>query len=123
MTPDDLKARTKQFAVDVLRFARTIPRDPTNNDMARQLARAASSAAACYRAVCRARSRTDFVYKLGNTIEEVDEAALWLELLTEGGICAASATEELWKEADQLTRIFVRSRDTARRKRLDKSDS
>jgi four helix bundle protein len=75
---------------------------------------AATSAAAHYRAVCRARSRADFINKLSGAVEEVDEAALWLEMLTESEICTASATTPLWREADELTRILVRSRETAR---------
>jgi four helix bundle protein len=117
MTPDDLKARTKQFAVDVIHFVRTIPQDPINREIASQLTDAATSVAAHYRAVCRARSRADFINKLGGAIEEVDESALWLEILTEAGICVASTTAPLWREADELTRILVRSRETARHNR------
>lgn len=113
MTPDDLKARTKKFAVDVIRFAGTIPRNHINDEIASQLTDAATSTAAHYRAVCRAKSRADFINKLAGGIEEVDEAALWLEVLSESGICAATVTTPLWKEADELTRIFVRSRETA----------
>jgi len=64
MTPDDLKARTKKFAVDVIRFAKAIPRDHINDEIASQLTDAATSTAAYYRAVCRARSRADFINKL-----------------------------------------------------------
>jgi four helix bundle protein len=113
MTPDDLKARTKKFAVDVIRFAKAIPRDHINDEIASQLTDAATSTAAHYRASCRARSRADFINKLAGGIEEVDESALWLEVLSEAGICAASETTPLWREADELTRIFVRSRETA----------
>jgi four helix bundle protein len=74
----------------------------------------ATSTAAHYRAVCRAKSRADFTNKLSGAIEEVDESALWLEILSEAGICASSKTSPLWREADELTRIFVRSRETAR---------
>jgi hypothetical protein len=94
MTPDQLKARTKTFAVDVIRFVRSIPRDPINDEIASQLTDASTSVAAHYRAVCRARSRADFINKLAGAIEEVDEP--------------------LWREADELTRILVRSRETAR---------
>lgn len=90
MTPDDLKARTKKFAVDVIRFAKAIPRDHINDEIASQLTDAATSTAAYYRASCRARSRADFINKLAAGIEEVDESALWLEVLSEAGICAAS---------------------------------
>src|SRR5688572_28417392 len=114
MTPDQLKARTKKFAVDVILFARSIPRDPINSEIASQLTDAATSVAAHYRAVCRAKSRADFINKLGGAIEEVDESALWLEILTESGVSSASTTTSLWRVADELTRIFVRSRETAR---------
>lgn len=114
MTPEQLRARTKKFALDVLRLAKAVPQDPINNEIAAQLTDAASSGAAAYRSACRARSRADFIYKLGNSIEEIDEAAFWLEILSESGICAESMTRPLWKEADELTRILVRSRETCR---------
>lgn len=117
MTPDELKARTKKFAVDVIRFAKTIPKDHINDEIASQLADAATSTAAHYRAVCRARSRADFINKLSGAVEEVDESALWLEILTEADISPKALTRPLWTEADELTRILVRSRETARAKR------
>jgi four helix bundle protein len=114
MTPDDLKARTKKFAVNAIRYSRLIPRDPINQEIACQLTDAATSTAAHYRAACRARSRRDFINKLGGAIEEVDESALWLEILVEAEICSRSATAPLWREADELTRVLVRSRQTAK---------
>jgi four helix bundle protein len=118
MTPEQLKARTKKFAVDVIRFAKTdVPSEAINNELGRQLTDAAGAAAAGYRAVCRAVSRADFVYKLGHTIEEVDESAFWLEVLIESNIAATPRAKALWQEADELTRILVRSRETARRPR------
>ena len=102
--------------MDAIRYARLIPRDPINQEIACQLTDAATSTAAHYRAACRARSRRDFINKLGGAIEEVDESALWLEILVEAEICSRSATAPLWREADELTRIFVRSRETARAK-------
>ena len=114
MTPDDLKARTKKFAVDVIRFSKAIPKDHINDEIASQLADSATSTAAHYRAVCRAKSRADFINKLSGAVEEVDESALWLEILREAQICSGALTMPLWKEADELTRILVRSRETAR---------
>jgi four helix bundle protein len=73
MTPVELKARTKKFAVDVIRFAKSIPRDHINDEIASQLTDAATSTAAYYRASCRARSRADFINKLAGGIEEVDD--------------------------------------------------
>src|SRR5918993_996955 len=104
MTPQALKDRTKKFAVDVIRFAKTdVPFETTNNEIGGQLTRAAGAAAAGYRAVCRAVSRADFVYKLGHTIEEVDEAAFWLEVLMESDIARTANAKALWQEADELT--------------------
>jgi four helix bundle protein len=117
MTPDDLKARTKKFAVDIIRFAKTIPKDHINDEIASQATDAATSTAAHYRAVCRARSRADFINKLSGAVEEVDESALWLEILTEADISPKAQTRPLWTEADELTRILVRSRETARARR------
>ena len=118
MTPEQLRARTKKFTVDVIRFAKTeIPANRIDDAISGQLTSAASSGAAAYRACCRARSRADFIYKLGNAIEEVDEAAFWLEVLMESGAVARDAAGRLWKEADELTRILVRSQETARRNR------
>jgi four helix bundle protein len=122
MTPEALRARTKKFAVDVIRFAKTVPSDPINVRLAAQLTDAASSVASNYRAVCRARSRADFINKLGIVIEEADETALWLEILVEAGISNPVATRPLWQEADELTRILVRSRETARNNQESRND-
>jgi four helix bundle protein len=117
MTPEDLKARTKKFAVDVIRFAKGIPKDHINDEIASQLTDAATSRAAHYRAVCRAKSRADFINKLSGAVEEIDESALWLEILAEAGVSPRAQTSPLWSEADELTRILVRSRETARANR------
>ena len=114
MDPAALRARTKKFAVDAIRFAKRLPNDRIANRIIGQLTDSAGAVASGYRAVCRARSRADFIYKLGNTIEEADESALWLEILAEAELAAQSATDPLWKEADELVRILVRSRETAR---------
>ena len=82
--------------------------------MALQLARASTGVGANDRAVCRARSHADFIAKLGIVIEEVDETIYWLELLSESGFVASSEVSVLRNEAEELTRIFVASRRTAR---------
>ena len=118
MTPEELKARTKKFSVDVLKFAkRSIAPGGIDGAIAAQLTDAAGATGAGYRSACRARSRADFVYKLGNTIEEVDEAAFWLEVLIESDMVQEAVARPLWREADELTRILVRSRETARKPR------
>ena len=114
MTPEQLRARSKKFTVDIIRFVTTIPRNPVHDRLATQLADAASAGGSACRSACRARSRADFIYKLGNAIEEIDESAFWLEVLEETGTCEAAAIRPLWREADELTRILVKSRGTAR---------
>lgn len=117
MTPAILRERTKKFALQVILLAKALPTDPITANIVGQLTAAATSVAANYRAVCRARSRADFINKLSITIEEADESALWLEILTETQMATEAATQSLWQEADELTRILVRSRETARHNR------
>jgi four helix bundle protein len=83
MTPDELKARSRTFAVRLVRFVRTLTRTDDARVMGRQLLRSGTSVGANYRAVGRARSNAEFVAKLGLVIEECDESAFWLELLIE----------------------------------------
>jgi len=99
--------------VDVIRFAKSTSRDHINDEIASQLTDAATSTAAYYRASCRARSQPDFINKLAGGIEEVDEAALWLEVLAESGICAASFTTPVVarsRRAHPYLRSFPRNR-------------
>ena len=116
MTPDTLRVRTRQFAVSIIRFCRTLPRTDESWVIGRQLLRSGTSIGANYRAVCRARSDAEFVAKLGTTIEEADETAYWLEVLVEAEIVGAASVRTFLSEGDQLTRIFVASRETARRR-------
>jgi four helix bundle protein len=114
MTPEAMRTRTKKFAVDAIKFAKQIPQNAIHDEIASQLTDAASGTAAAYRAACRARSKADFIYKLGNAIEEADESALWLEILIEAEIWTAAPVKTLLQEADELTRILVASRETAK---------
>src|SRR5580698_4035183 len=81
-----LKQRTKHFALLLIRLCRTIPSSQEGRIITRQLLRSATSVAANYRAVCRARSRADFISKLGIVLEEADESLFWLELLVDAGL-------------------------------------
>jgi four helix bundle protein len=83
--------------------------------IASQLLRSGTSVAANYRAVCRARSRAEFLAKIGIVLEEVDESAFWLELLCDAGLVPAEKLTSLLAEANELTAIFNASRTTARR--------
>ncbi len=84
--PEQLRDRTKTFALRVIRLFRSLPFKTDTQVLGKQLLRCGTSVAANYRAVCRARSKAEFVARIGIVAEEADEAVLWLELLTESGI-------------------------------------
>jgi four helix bundle protein len=113
---NDLKARTKRFAVDILRFAAQLPDRRQFWEIAQQLVRCGCSVGANYRAACRARSRNDFLAKLSIVEEEADEAMYWLELLEEFTHSPNGELSRLKDEASQLTAITVASKKTARGK-------
>jgi four helix bundle protein len=112
--PEQLRGRTKAFALRVIRLYRSLPYKTDAQVLGKQLLRSGTSVAANYRAVCRARSKAEFVAKIGVVVEEADEVVLWLELMTESGIISSAKTEELLKEANELTAIFAASQRTAR---------
>jgi four helix bundle protein len=109
-----LRDRTKRFALLVIRCCHAIPRNEESRIICRQLLRSATSVAANYRAVCRARSPADFISKMGIVFEEADESLFWLELLVESGIVGKEKLNPLLKESDELVSIFVASLRTAK---------
>ena len=112
--PVDLKVRTKRFALELIRLCRSLPRSEEGRILAKQLLRAGTSVGANYRAACRARSRAEFVAKLGIVLEESDETVFWLDLLLESGIGNQDSVKLVMNEADELTSIFVTSLCTAK---------
>ncbi len=112
---DLLKERTKQFALRVIRVIRSLPAGLESKIIGGQLLRSAPSVAANYRAVCRARSRAEFLSKLAIVIEEADESAFWLEMLVDAGLVSQGKLKELRSEANQLVAIFNASRSTAKK--------
>jgi len=114
MNPEDLKKRTKEFALRVLRFVNSVPRGRTEDILTKQLARAATSVGANYRAACRARSRADFVSKITIVEEEADETQYWLELLLDQSPVNKTEITSLLEEAKELTAIFTASGKTAK---------
>ena len=78
---EELKKRTKQFAIRIIKLFRSLPRTEEARVIGKQMLRSGTSVAANYRAVCRARSRAEFIAKVGVVVEESDETVLWLELL------------------------------------------
>jgi len=110
----ELKTRTKAFALRVIRMSQALPKTREANVITNQILRSATSMAANYRAAGRARSKAEFLAKLGIVIEEADETVFWIELLEESGIVIPTKLRELRAEADQLLSIFSASRKTAK---------
>ncbi len=106
MTTQQMKVRTKQFSLRVLKLCAALPRSEEVRVIRRQLLRSGTSVGANYRAVCRARSDKDFLSKLGVVIEETDETLFWLELLVEGDIMPSTKLSSLTQEANELLAIF-----------------
>lgn len=113
---ENLKQRTKKFALDIIRLVQMLPRNQTADVIGRQLLRSGTSVAANYRAACRARSQADFVNKLGIVEEEADETQFWLEMLAEAELVKPEAVATLARECDELVAITVSSIKTARAK-------
>ena len=114
MTPKELKARTKRFAVDVIRLCRHLPPTLDGKTVAGQIIRSGTSVGANYRASCRARSRAEWIAKMGTVEEEADETLFWLEVAVEAGLIDSQRAAALLKEADELTAILVSSLKTAK---------
>jgi four helix bundle protein len=114
MNRDELKKRTKEFALRIIKLVNTLPNSPVGRVIGNQLLMAGTSVGANYRAACRAKSKADFIYKINIVEEEVDESAFWLELIIESGLIPKSKIESLLNEANELTAIFVSSNKTAK---------
>ena len=114
MRNDELAARTKKFALRIIKMFGALPRKEEARVLGHQALRSGTSVAANYREACRGRSTAEFVSKLGNVEQELDETLLWLELLVESGLVPARKLGNLQDEADQLLRIFVASIKTAK---------
>ncbi|MEA3238883.1 MAG: four helix bundle protein [Candidatus Bipolaricaulota bacterium] len=111
----ELQARTKTFALRIIRAFRGLPNTAEAGIIGRQVLRSGTSVAANYRAACRARSKAEFTAKLGVVVEEADETVFWLELLVESGVVSEEKLRGLMKEANELLAILAASRQTARK--------
>jgi four helix bundle protein len=114
--PEELRDRTKKFALRIIRLFRSLPYRTDTQVLGKQLLRCGTAVAANYRALCRARSKAEFVARVGIVAEEAGEAVLWLEPLTESGILKSEMTEDLLKEAKELAAILTASQQTAKKK-------
>lgn len=111
---DELKLRTKNFALHVVKVFQALPRSEDARTLGKQLLRSGTSVATNYRAVCRSRSKAEFVARLGIVVEEIDETVFWLELLVESGIVAPIRLGNLQREANELLAIFASSQLTSK---------
>jgi four helix bundle protein len=109
----DLKARTKQFALRVMKLIDALPRTIQGRAIANQIIRTATSVAANYRAACRARSRPEFIAKIGVVEEEADETAFWLELIIDSALLSDARIRPLLTEVGELVAIMAASRKSA----------
>ncbi|HEX3100510.1 MAG TPA: four helix bundle protein [Pyrinomonadaceae bacterium] len=114
MTRDELKKRTKEFALRVISLVETFPNTFLGRHVGGQLTRSSTSVAANYRAACRAKSNADFIAKMGIVEEEADESAFWIEFSVDSKLVKAERVADLLDEANQLVAIFVASINTAR---------
>lgn len=114
MTEEELKQRTKMFARRIILLVQTLPENTAGRALGSQLIRSGTSVAANCRAACRAKSKADFIGKVGTLEEEADESALWLDLLILKRIASSPDAGPLKAEAEGLTAIAVASILTAR---------
>lgn len=111
---EELRNRTKRFALRVIRLFRHLPKTTEAQVLGKQLLRSGTSIGANYRAAGRARSKAEFIAKMGVVVEEADEAVFWIECLVESQIVKPELLKDLLLEANELVRIFVASQRTAR---------
>ena len=113
MNEQELKQRTKKFALRILKLINALPKTMERRSIGNQLVRSGTSVGANYRAACRARSKAEFISRLGTVEEEADESAFWLEIIIEHGLLRKHRVEDLLKEANELVAIMVASRKSA----------
>ena len=114
MTKEELKERTKKFALVIIKLVEELPNTNVGRTISNQIIRSGTSVAANYRAACRARSNADFISKINIVEEECDETLFWLEVIVESNLLKKEKLLYLLKEADELTAIFTASGKTAR---------
>ena len=117
MTRDEFKARTKAYALRVIKVVDALPHDPISKTLGHQLVRAGTSVAANYRSSVRAKSAADFISKMTTVEEECDESLFWMELLIASGRLKLEPLADLMREGGEILAITVASIKTARRGR------
>ena len=123
MNENELKARTKQFGLRIVKVVDALPNTIAGQEIGRQLLRSGMSVGANYRAACRGRSVAEFAAKLGiveEEEEEADESAFWLEVVGESGLLRKRRVASLLEEANEITAIMTSSRKTTRRNQANR---
>lgn len=123
MKPEQLKNRTKSFALEVMKLLRELPSGIESSVISRQLIRAATSVAANYRAACRARSHAEFLSKIKIVEEEADESSFWLELIVDAKLLSFNKVQPCLNESSELTAIFSATAKTVKRNYFSKNDT
>ena len=114
MNPEEFKTRTQAFGLRIIRLFEALPKNGATATLGRQLLRSRTSVGANYRAACRAKSRADFIAKMGTVEEECDETLYWLELLVNSGQTKQYRVADLMKEGAEILALVVASINTAR---------
>jgi four helix bundle protein len=113
---NELKQRTKQFSLRVIKLYQSLPKTTEAQIIGKQLFRSATSVGANYRAACRSRSNAEFHSKISIVIEETDETMFWMELLWEADIIKQSLLQNLYNENEEILKIMVVSRKNSGKK-------
>ena len=113
---EQMKARTKQFALRIIKLVASLESDQVARTLGKQLLRCGTSVGANYRAACRARSPAEFRAKLGIVEEEADESIYWMELLIESEQVSENRLQDLLREANEILAIVVKSITTSKKK-------
>lgn len=104
----DLRVRTKAFARRIIRLYCALPKNDTVAQvLGKQALRSGTSVGANYREACRARSKAEFISKVGDSLKEAEETSYWLELLTEEHVVAPKRLQPLLQETDELLAILT----------------
>ena len=114
MDKEELKKRTKRFALRIIKLVQALPKTIEAKEIGRQLLKSGTSVGANYRSACRGRSKAEFLSKMGIVEEEADESTFWLELIIEANIMEKHLVESLLKEANELVAIMVSSKKTTK---------
>jgi four helix bundle protein len=120
MNSEELKKRTKDFGLRVIKLFEELSKTKKGEIIGKQLIRSGTSVGANYRAACRAKSSADFIYKIQMVEEESDESVYWLELISESNLIKQERIKNILQEANELTAIFTKAGKTAKQRKIIK---